>query len=99
MSAKAKSKWILSQIGDPRKIAKDLRQYRSAAKILSSDHPRLVESHPKKWVVVYGGQVKIQGSSLDQVLEEADKQKLPKDQIIVRYLEKHRKTMILPVTC
>lgn len=99
MPATAKSKWMLQQIGDPRKIAKDLRQYRKAAKVLSSDHPRLVETHPRKWVVIYEGKVQVEGKSLDQVLKGAAEQHLPKDKIIVRYIEKNRKTMILPATC
>jgi len=39
--------------GSAESIDRGLRQFTQAAKVLSSDHPRLIDEHPLQWVGVY----------------------------------------------
>jgi len=86
---------ILRMIGDPARVARELRQFRQTTRLLSSQHPRMIEKYPKKWVALYGGKVKATGRSLDAVLKGIDKAGLPRSAVIVRFIEKNRRTMIL----
>ena len=91
----AKSKAILEQIGDPRVINEELESFRDAARTLSSKHPRMIDKYPKQWIAVYRGKVRAQGSTFWSLMDEVDKKKLPREQVIVRYIDKNLRTMIL----
>jgi hypothetical protein len=95
----ATEKQVLKQIGIPREIAKDLRKFRHAAKVLSSDHPRLINEYPDKWVVVFDGEVKTASDSFDAAMAKAKELNLPKASFFVRYIAKKRQTMIFSYVC
>jgi hypothetical protein len=95
----APAEQILDQIGDPREIAKNLRKFRHAAQVLSSDRPRLINRYPNKWVVVFNGEVKAAVNSFDAAMAKAKELDLPKANFFVRYIAKKRQTMIFACTC
>lgn len=95
MAARAKGRNTETLRGDPRQIAQELERFRKSAQALSSRYPRLVDAYPKQWVAVHNGKVKAHAKTLDALLTQVDKKKLPRDQIIVRYIDKTQRTMIL----
>ena len=95
----AAKKQILDQIGDPREIATSLRKFRRAAKVLSSDRPRLIHRYPNKWVVVFNGEVKAAVNSFAAAMAKAKALNLPKASFFVQYIAKKRQTMIFSGAC
>ncbi|HEY7065811.1 MAG TPA: hypothetical protein VII06_30325 [Chloroflexota bacterium] len=95
MAADATMKAALEQLGNPADVARELEDFQKAAKVLSSQHPRLMDQYPKQWVAVYGGKVRARSSTLSAVLEQLDKAGIPREHAIVRYIDKNQRTMIL----
>ena len=86
---------IGSLLGDPRRVDQELRRFRKSTEVLSSRHARLVERYPKQWVAVLGGRVVAHAKTFDRLMAQVDKKKLPRSQVIVRYIETTQRTMIL----
>jgi hypothetical protein len=85
----------MKMLGNPAELAKELRSFRKAARVLSSDHPRLIIKYPKQWVAIYRGSVTAHSATLDSVLKKLQEKGIPKEQTIVRYIDRNRRTMIL----
>jgi len=77
------------------KIDKSLRSFSRTARVLSSAHPRLINEYSKRWIVVYKGKVCADGATFESALKKADKEGCPRRDVIVRYIDKDRKAMIL----
>ena len=92
---KTKKQDIIRELGNPSDIDKELKSFRRSAKALSSKHPRLIDLYPKQWVAVYQGKVSAHGKTFQSVLQQIDLNKLPREQIIMRYIDKNQRTMIL----
>ncbi|MCH8901175.1 MAG: hypothetical protein IIC88_02645 [Chloroflexi bacterium] len=86
---------IRSLLGDPKRVDEELQHFRKATAVLSSRHPRLIESYPRQWVAVYDGEVKAHAKTFDSLMVQVDKQKLPRARTIVRYIDKTQRTLIL----
>ena len=86
---------ILEQIGDPAEVDRGLQRFRKAARVTSSQRSRLIDRYPRQWIAVYDGKVKAHGTTLQSVMERIDKQGLPREHTIVRFIEKDHRTMIL----
>ena len=86
---------VLEQLGDPRDVERDLRSFRRTARVLSSSHPRLIDRYPKQWVALYRGRVRASGSTFTSVMAQIDKKGLPREHIIVRFIDRNQRTMIL----
>ena len=97
MSTKAQE--ILRLVGDPIQVDRSLRTFRKAASVLSSDHPRLIDKYPKQWVAVHDGQVKAAATTLNAVLSQVDKAHLPREEVIIRFIDRNQRTMILSILC
>ena len=82
-------------IGDARQVERELGAFSEAAHILSSRHPRLIEQYPEQWVAVYDRQVQASARTLVSLMAQLDRKELPKDRVIVRYIDKNQRTMIL----
>ena len=82
-------------LGDPGQVAADLERFRKSEQALSSRYPRLVDSYAKQWVAVHNGKVRAHAKTLDALLTQVDKKKLPRGKLIVRYIAKSQRTMIL----
>lgn len=99
MPRSANAQEILEEVGDVKAIARDLREFRKTAKILSSSTPRLIDIYPDRWIAVYDGKVQFSGKTLKSVLNGAKKLNLPKERYLIRYIAKKRKTMIFAGLC
>jgi hypothetical protein len=95
VSAKRFNGDVRDLIGDPKQVARELRGFQKTAQVLSSRYPRLVERYPRQWVAVHDGTVKAHAKTLDALLKQVDRKRLPRGQIIVRYIDKTQRTMIL----
>lgn len=85
----------LKRLGGAAKIDNKLRQYRRSASGFSARHRRLLDLYPKQWVAVHRGTVRARGASLSAVLSQVDQKKLPRDEVLVRFLDKQPRKMIL----
>lgn len=86
---------VLDLLGDPREVDRELASFRRTARVLSSDHPRLIDEYPQQWIVAFEGKVRASGDTLASVLKQADVEGLPRDKIIVRHIDRNQRTMIL----
>ena len=82
-------------IGDPKKLDADLQGFKRQARLFSSHRTRLIEKYPKQWIAVHEGQVKVTGRNLQVVLRELDRKGLPRENTIIRYIDKNLRTLIL----
>ena len=89
------TKRVLELLGDPSGVDRDLQAFRRSARVLSSRHPRLIDRYPKQWVAVHQGKVRAQGKTLRSLLAQVDKKGLPRERLIVRFIDKTQRTMIL----
>jgi hypothetical protein len=89
-------KKIASSLGaTPKQVDRELRAFSRAAKLLSSDHPRLIDEHPKEWVAIYDGKVRATDKSLDALIARLKEKGLPANEAIIRYIDTSGRKLIL----
>ena len=86
---------ILGLLGNTADLDRELQSFRRSAKVLSSHNPRFIDRYQKKWVAVYDGKTRAEGRTLQSIWQQLDDQGLPKEHIIVRYIDRNQRTMIL----
>lgn len=87
---------IAAHLGaSPKQIASDLRMFSRAARVLSSNHPRLIDAHPKEWVGIYDNRVCASAKSLPALMAALRKDGIPPSKTIVRYIDVSGRKMIL----
>lgn len=79
----------------PRDTARSLRKFHRAARVLSDNQPGLIDQYPDQWVAVSDGAVVAHGDDLNRVLRQVDRAGIPRSDIIVRFLERTQRTLIL----
>lgn len=82
-------------IGDPHQLDFDLQSFRKDTQILSSNRANLIDKYPKKWIAIYQGKVQANGPSINSVLQAIDKLGLPRENVVVRLIDKNVRRMIL----
>ena len=93
MSKKAAT--VRRLLGEPGRVASELRDFQQSAETFSSNHPRLIEQYPKQWVAVHGGKVQASAKTYRLLLARLERQGIPAAHTIVRYIDTNRRTMIL----
>ena len=93
--SKLSRKEVLGLVGAPRTVEKELRQFRRNASALSSSHPRLINEYPQRWVAVHKGKVKAKGKNLSALMQVVAKKRLPRGELVVRFIDREPQTMIL----
>jgi hypothetical protein len=87
---------IASSLGaTPKQVDRELRAFSRAAKVLSSDHPRLIEEHPKEWVAIYDGKVRASDKSLQALIARLRQEGVPANEAIIRYIDTSGRKLIL----
>ena len=86
---------ILDILGDPAEIDRSLTAFSKSAQVLSAEHPRMIEKYPKQWVAIYEGEVRARGSTFLGLMSQADKEGLPRNELVVRYIDRNQRTMVL----
>jgi CII-binding regulator of phage lambda lysogenization HflD len=92
LSAKQKAEYLGAA---PKKLDRELRAFSRAARLLSSSHSRLIDKHPKQWVAIYGGKVRASAKSLDAIISKLERQGLPPNEAIIRYIDSGGRKLIL----
>jgi hypothetical protein len=87
---------ILRYLGaTPEEISRDLNDFVDAAKVLSSDHPRLIDEHPNEWVGIFAGHVAAAADNFDELMAQLSQRNIPADRTIVRFIDREEKTLLL----
>ncbi|HTQ13042.1 MAG TPA: hypothetical protein VMH86_04130 [Rhizomicrobium sp.] len=93
---RAAKKKLADQLGaTPREIARELRAFSRAARVLSANHPRLIDSHPREWVGIYDGRVCASAKSFKLLVSMLKRQGYPPENTIIRYIDTSGRKMIL----
>ena len=86
---------ITGLVGDPKTIDQALTRFRETTRLLSSQAPRMIEEYPDQWVALYDSEVQASGDSMEEVLRQVDRKELPRKHVIVRFIARNPRTMIL----
>ncbi len=96
MNNKAAVLSALAQMNErPENTARSLRKFQQSARILSSNQPRLIDEYPDQWVAVSDSTVIAHGDNLNNVLRTIDKKGYHRSDILVRFIERTQRTLIL----
>ncbi len=79
----------------PETTARSLREFQRSARVLSSNQPRLVDEYPDQWIAVSDGTVVAHGDKLNIVLRQIDQKGIDRSDVIVRFIERTQRTLIL----
>ena len=79
----------------PKQIDRELRAFSRAAKVLSSDHPKLIEQHPKEWVGLYDGEISATAKTFRALIAKLKKRGLSPNDTIIRYIDTSGRMLIL----
>lgn len=80
---------------DPSEVARRLKVFDADADSFSTDHDKLLKRFPKRWVALYGGEVIATGRRLDVVLRAIDRQRLARQDVLVRFLDEDGQVLVL----
>jgi hypothetical protein len=94
--AQLAKKNLASYLGDitPRQMDRELRSFSRAARVLSSDRPRLIDRHPVQWAGIHGS-VCTTAKSLSALISRLKKRGLPPNDTIIRYIDTSGRKRIL----
>lgn len=81
--------------GSAEDVVSELQEFSNSARILSSNHPRLIDEHPLQWVGVFDDNVAASATSLEDLMEQLKNEGIPPEKTIVRFIDKDEKTLIL----
>ena len=96
MSNKAAILETLAQMNErPEAAARSLREYQKSARVLSSNQPRLIDEYPDQWVAVSDSNVIANGANLKNVLQQVDRKGFNRSDILIRFIERTQRTLIL----
>src|SRR4051812_37139531 len=79
----------------PKQIARELRTFSRAARVLSSNHPRLIDTHPRQWVGIYDNKVCASAKTFRALMAALKKSGVSPSKAIVRYIDVSGRKMIL----
>ncbi len=96
MSNKAVVMDVLTRMNEhPDTMARSLRAFHRSARVLSDNHPRLIDEYPNQWVAVADSTVMAHGDTLEQVLARIDAENISRADVIIRFIERTQRTLIL----
>ena len=79
----------------PNAASRSLRAFQRSERSLSNNHPRLTIEYLDQWVAVANRTVIAHGESLEQVLADADATDTPRTDVIIRFIERIQRTLVL----
>ena len=87
---------LASHLGaTPKQVDRELRAFSRAARLLSSDHPRLVDTHPREWVALYDGKVQATAKSFRGLVSRLKQRGLSPNEAVIRYIDTSGRKLIL----
>lgn len=82
-------------LGDPRKIAEDLRNYRREMIFVDKNHVQLLISYPERWIAVIDKRVVADSENVNELVESVEAQGLERASVCVKFMTKNPPTLIL----
>ena len=79
----------------PKQAARELRAFSRSARFFSSNYSRFVKEHPKEWVGIYGGKLRVTAKSLRSVVSQLEKKGFPPNESFIRYIDVSGRKLIL----
>ena len=79
----------------PDEMARSLRAFQRSEHVLSDDHPNLIAAYPDQWVAVSESAVLAHSETLQDLLGQIDAQGISRSDVIVRFIERTQRTLIL----
>ena len=86
---------ILTVLGNPVAVDREIQEFRQTAQVLSSQHPRMIEEYPKQWIALYQEEVVARASTFKVLMAQIDERNLPRQNVVVRFIDRNQRTMIL----
>jgi hypothetical protein len=79
----------------PKQMDRELRSFSRAARLLSSDHPRLIDQYPNQWVGIHDGSIRASAKSFGALIAQLRKRGLSPNDTIIRYIDTSGRKLIL----
>jgi len=86
---------ILSIIGDPKLIRKEMADFRRTARKFSSKKLHLVSKYRKQWVAAFEGEVVAHAASMSGLLRILEEKHIPREKTMIRFIDKAPRKLIL----
>lgn len=95
MVSSAHDEQVAKLLGDPRKVDKELATFRSDALLLSARQSELLRRYAGKWIAIHDGEVRVEASSLNALIEQMKQLRIPRGRAVVRFISNKPRKMIL----
>ena len=95
MAVKTPERKIIDEMGGPAEIHSRLVRYSAAVSALASRRAELTEKYPDQWVAMYQGEIACVATTLENLLNEIDKRKLPHEEVVIQFLDTKKKILVL----
>jgi hypothetical protein len=79
----------------PKQMDSELRSFSRAARLLSSDHPRLIDRYPNQWVGIHDRDVRASAKSFGALISKLKKAGVAPNDTIIRYIDASGRKLIL----
>src|SRR5262245_46381031 len=70
----------------PQQFKEELRSFSRSGRFFSANYSRLVKEHPKEWVGIYDGKLRVTAKSLRSVVSQLEKKGFPPNLSLVQYM-------------
>ena len=80
-------------LGDPTKVLGEILQAQQSGRVLSSDHPHLIDEYLDQWIALHNGEVVASSESFEKLLERVDD--AARSHVLVRFIARNEQKMIL----
>ena len=76
-------------------LTSKLTQFSTSAERLSSDHPRLVNAYPMKFVGIFNDEISAVADDFDSLCAQLQDKQIPIEQTVIRFIDKEERTILL----
>jgi hypothetical protein len=86
---------IAEIVGDLHELDLSLRRFRHSAEVWAEEFESFLERYEGKWVALYDGEVVLVAETLEEILDLADAQGLPRTELFVERAAYRRFSLVL----
>ena len=79
----------------PKQFDRELRSFSRSGRFFSANYSRLVKEHPKEWVGIYDGKLRVTAKSSRSVVSQLKKMGFPPNLSLVQYIDVSGHKLIL----
>ena len=91
----AYAKTVIAEMGGLQKLAEGMREYHELVVRMRSEYAELIEMYPNRWVAMGKNGVLAVGTSMNEVLEEIERQGVDSGEAVVEFLDTDPPVLIL----